>query len=63
MGYKCDNCVCSGFPEPKGSLEAVFSISLNYKMSKCIDTSVQVVFTSLILNKDRSGEIKTHVKL
>ena len=63
MGYKWDNWLCSGFPGPQGSLEAVFSISLDYKMSKCTDTSVHVVFTSLTLNKDRSGEVKKHVKL
>ena len=63
MGYKWDNWLCSGFPGPQGSLEAVFSISLNYRMSKCADTSVHVVFTSLTLNKDRSGEVKKHAKL
>ena len=63
MGYKWDNWLSSGFPGPQGSLEAVFSISLNYRMSKCADTSVHVVFTSLTLNKDRSGEVKKHAKL
>ena len=63
MEYKLDNWLCSGFPGLQGSLEAVFAISLNYKMSKCTDTCVQVVFTSLTLNKDRSGEVKKHVKL
>ena len=63
MEYKLDNWLCSGFPGLQGSLEAVFAISLNCKMSKCTDTCVQVVFTSLTLNKDRSGEVKKRVKL
>lgn len=45
MGYKCMTTVFAQVFQNQGSLEAVFISFKNYKMSKCIDTGVQVVFT------------------